>query len=306
MKGYLIPALALLGFCLGAYTVIAGSAPLPAAQALSEPSRSPFAVFLSGSGIIEAQSENIAIASPVGGVVEEVHIEVGQAVAQGDPLFTLDQRQLKADLAVQLASARVSQAELGDAQTQFSLRQNISDPRAVSREEFAKRKATLEIAEAKNAEAKAKVDALRTELDRRTVRAPVNGTILQVKVRPGEYAPAQALDNPLILLGDLSALHLRIDVDENDAWRVSPEAKARAFVRGNSQLATDLEFVRIEPYVLPKRSLTGASAERVDTRVLQVVYRFNASEIPVYTGQLMDAFIEAKPLSSVKASKETL
>jgi HlyD family secretion protein len=298
--------LALLGFCLGAYTVIAGSAPLPAAQALSEPSRSPFAVFLSGSGIIEAQSENIAIASPVGGVVEEVHIEVGQKVAQGDPLFTLDQRQLKADLAVQLASARVSQAELGDAQTQFSLRQNISDPRAVSREEFAKRKATLEIAEARNAEAKAKVDALRTELDRRTVRAPVNGTILQVKVRPGEYAPAQALDNPLMLLGDLSTLHLRIDVDENDAWRVSPEAKARAFVRGNSQLATDLEFVRIEPYVLPKRSLTGASAERVDTRVLQVVYRFNASEIPVYTGQLMDAFIEAKPLSSVKASKKTL
>jgi hypothetical protein len=93
---------------------------------------------------------------------------------------------------------------------------------------------------------------------------------------------------------------VRVDVDENDAWRFQPASKAAAFVRGNRELKADLSFVRVEPYVLPKRSLTGESTERVDTRVLQVVYAFDRGVIPVYVGQQMDVFIEAKPLGERK------
>jgi hypothetical protein len=56
-----------------------------------------------------------------------------------------------------------------------------------------------------------------------------------------------------------------------------------------------LKFVRVEPYVIPKKSLTGDSTERVDTRVLQVLYSFNRGALPVYVGQQMDVFIEAPP-----------
>jgi hypothetical protein len=48
----------------------------------------------------------------------------------------------------------------------------------------------------------------------------------------------------------------------------------------------------VEPYVVPKRSLTGDSNERVDTRVMQVLYSFNRADLPIYTGQLMDVYIE--------------
>jgi HlyD family secretion protein len=55
-----------------------------------------------------------------------------------------------------------------------------------------------------------------------------------------------------------------------------------------------LEFVHIEPYVIPKVSLTGASTERVDTRVLQVIFSMNRpDEPPLYVGQQVDVFIEA-------------
>jgi len=55
-----------------------------------------------------------------------------------------------------------------------------------------------------------------------------------------------------------------------------------------------LTFVRIEPYVVPKKSLTGDNAERVDTRVLQVIYRFDRPSFPVYAGQQVDVFIERR------------
>ena len=94
-------------------------------------------------------------------------------------------------------------------------------------------------------------------------------------------------------------LHLRVDVDEQDAWRVESRAKAVAAVRGNPSQQTTLEFVRFEPYVLPKRSLTGGSTERVDTRVLQVIYRFQPDGLPIHAGQQMDVFIEAPAISRI-------
>ncbi len=78
-------------------------------------------------------------------------------------------------------------------------------------------------------------------------------------------------------------------------------AEGRAFVRGNPSLQTGLRFVRFEPQVIPKRSLTGASTERVDTRVLQVIFSFDPAALPVFVGQQMDVFIQAPPVQSARA-----
>ena len=71
-------------------------------------------------------------------------------------------------------------------------------------------------------------------------------------------------------------------------------------MKGNKDLSTPLNFVSVEPYVIPKRSLTGDSSERVDTRVLQVIYAFDAKALPVYVGQQMDVYIEAPPVALVR------
>src|SRR5207249_3380890 len=104
-----------------------------------------------------------------------------------------------------------------------------------------------------------------------------------------------------ILLGRLKPLHIRVDVDEHEAWRVYPDAKAAAAVRGNANLKAPLTFVRFEPFVVPKKSLTGDSTERVDTRVLQVIYRVEGDALPLFVGQQMDVFIEAPVVQSVAA-----
>ena len=64
-------------------------------------------------------------------------------------------------------------------------------------------------------------------------------------------------------------------------------------VRGNAELKAPLRFVRFEPYVVPKRSLTGDSTERVDTRVLQVIYSVEREDAQLFVGQQLDVFIDA-------------
>jgi hypothetical protein len=101
------------------------------------------------------------------------------------------------------------------------------------------------------------------------------------------------LATPLLLLGNVDKLCVRVDVDENDAWRVGSGAAATGNLRGNKDIKARLEFVRFEPFVVPKKSLTGDSSERVDTRVLQVIYGFERGRLPIYVGQQMDVFIDA-------------
>jgi multidrug resistance efflux pump len=153
-------------------------------------------------------------------------------------------------------------------------------------------KPDLALARAEIARAEADVSAAAVEIDRLTIRAPLEGNILQVNIRPGEFAQGGVLVQPLILMGDLDRLHVRVDIDENDAWRFHPTSSAFAFVRGNPEFKTSLKFEYVEPYVVPKRSLTGDSNERVDTRVMQVLYGFNRADLPIYPGQLMDVYIE--------------
>jgi len=148
-------------------------------------------------------------------------------------------------------------------------------------------------AEAKLAEAKAALEQPRVDLDKTVVKAPIDGAILKVNVRLGEYAQAGVLAEPLMTMGSVDPLHVRVDIDETETWRVHPGRPAIARLRGNPTISAPLSFVRFEPYVLPKRSLTGDTTERVDTRVLQAIYEFAPSAFPAFVGQQVDVFIAA-------------
>ena len=89
-------------------------------------------------------------------------------------------------------------------------------------------------------------------------------------------------------------MNLRVDVDEHDAWSIQPGAEAMAYVQGHPELNILLQFEYTEPYMVPKKSLTGQSTERTDTRVLQVIYSFEPNGVPVYIGQQLDVFIRTQ------------
>jgi len=259
-----------------------------------EPSPKPYEVSVAASGIIEALSENVAIGVPDAGLVTKVHAKVWDSVQEGQPLFTLDDRELSAKLKVDMANTKIAQATLQRLQDQLARLKGVNDPRAVSQDEVRTRENDVAVAQAQLDAALAQVEQNQVLLARMTVRAPRSGTILQVNVRPGEYASATP-KNAAMILGDMDHLQVRADVDEQNAARLQAGQTATAYLKGDTTKPIELSFVRIEPYVVPKTSLTGASTERVDTRVLQVIYSFQRPEDrPVYVGQQVDLFVKSE------------
>jgi HlyD family secretion protein len=307
MKKLALPIIGLLA-ALGATLSIARTQ--PRRQATDPPARPPVSDFpstVAAIGLVEASTENISIGSPLSAVVEKVLVTAGQAVKPGDVLFELDVRHLRADIAVKeqatlvaRSRADVALARLDDLHRQLEFAEQVKDKRAISAEELARRSSAVETARAELQQARAEVAAaeaqaraVAVEIERSEVRSPIDGEVLQVKVRAGEFAPAASTGNPLVLLGRAKPLHVRVDVDEHEGWRVRAGAPGVAHLRGNAEVKTPLRFVRFEPFVVPKRSLTGDSTERVDTRVLQVIYRVERDDLPLFVGQQVDVFIEA-------------
>ena len=332
VKTYTIPLLAIAGMVMAAVTVINSSRPKQPVAPVARPPSNPFESSVAGSGIVETSTENIEVGTPVSGVVASVAVSPGQMVRAGDELFRIDDREIRATLAVREAAVMGREAALKVAQAQLeSLRayprpESIPPAEAKVAEievqradlallkagtfapEIAAAEAAVREAQAQIDAARAEVDSVKVEIDRRIVRAAVNGKILQVNVRPGEFAQAGATADPLVLMGGVEPLHVRVDIDETEAWRVRENCNAQAFLRGNSTYKADLRFVRFEPYIVPKRSLTGESTERVDTRVLQIVFAVDKADFPLFVGQQVDVYVQAPgrdPSSATDSSTPT-
>ncbi len=272
------------------------------------PPEKPFAKGVAATGILEATDENVSIGTPMPGLVTKVTVKVWDKVKAGQELMQLDDRELQAQLIGQEATIAVNQANLDIALAQLAKVQDmldrlksVTDQRAISQDDLRNRTNDVIVSKAQAAQSKAQLDAAHSTvkqtkllIERLTVRAPRDGSILQVNIRAGEYASSQNRQ-AAIMLGDVDVLQVRADVDEQNAMSVRADQPAKAFLKGDSKTAYDLEFVRIDPFVIPKQSLTGASTERVDTRVLQVIYRLKVPEKKtLYVGQQVDVFIGEK------------
>ena len=297
IRKYILPLLAIIGAGVAVVMVIRGNRTRPAAQPVVQSAKAPFTSYIFGPGIVEAKTENVAIGTPVSGIVTAIYVRWDKQVQTGDPLFKIDSSDLQAQVLPALAKVKEAEANLAKVQNRLRVGEGLSPGVSISVEEMDNRRFDVAIDEAALASAEAQVEQIKTEMGRRTVRAPFPGRILQMKTRLGEYAQSGSLSTPLMLLGDDTLFHVRVDIDENDAWRFRPCASAVAFVRGNPDLKVPVRYERTDPDVVPRVLLTGDSTQRTDTRVLQVIYSFNRASLPVYVGQQMDVFVEAPPVA---------
>jgi multidrug efflux pump subunit AcrA (membrane-fusion protein) len=317
----ILPIAALIGVAYAAWLIFAG---LPDRSTSNPDEQPPKAVGdlanaprVAGAGIVEPASEVIDIGSALSGLVTDVRVRPGDRVAKGAVLFTVDARAARAQLdqavaATQEARAAIAEASAAQktAREQLALYRQLSDPAAVSRAEVIRAEgeeaaatSRLGLARARLAAAEAAAAAARTEIERLVVRAPIAGEILAVNIRPGEFVATQGGGNsqPFIQMGQTDPLHVRVDIDENEVARVKLGAPAVISPRGAAELHVEATFVRAEPQVVPKRSLTNSAAERVDVRVLQLIYALPESEA-FRVGQQIDAFIPAKSAPATKGN----
>jgi RND family efflux transporter MFP subunit len=283
--------LSIFGFGVVVALVNATTAKPPIPPPLSAPAEKPFAKGVGASGIIEAIHENTQVGVPLPGLVTELPVKVWDRVKAGEVLIKLDDREVRAKLTTQEAELALREAELDRARRQHERLARLSTAAQV-REDLDKRADEIPVSEAGVAHAQAAIRQTHELLDLYVVRAPISGSILQVNTRLGEYLSPGASTAPLVL-GSIDELQIRVDVDEQLAPRIQEQARAVAFRKGASSEAMTLEFIRIEPFIIPKRNLTGDSSERVDTRVLPVIFRIQPHPgLKAYVGQQVDVFIE--------------
>jgi len=345
LRKSILPLLALGMLLFAVYHVSKAQQVKPKPLPPVPPAQSPFSEVVAGSGIVEPETENISVGSSFPGVVTQVCVKVGQRVKKNEPLFRLDNRQLRAELKYRqanLASAKAQlarleamprteelpaseakfremRANLIDQNDQYKRAQVMFSQRVINEEEMVRRQQAARMAQEQLAKAEAdllllkagawepdkevartavqlaqaQLEQTQTDLERLEVQALVDGEVLQVNVRPGEFVgapPGQAL----IVLGRVTQLHVRADIDEHDIPRFRLGQQAQASVRGDPRQKFELRFVRVEPYVVPKKSLTGDNTERVDTRVLQVIYAVQNAQVPLFVGQQVDVFVNGK------------
>src|SRR5438094_6152526 len=157
---------------------------------------------IAATGQIEA-IQSIELRPEVSGRITDILVREGQEVADGTPLFKVDDAELKAQVAQAEAERQLARQALE--RTKQLIAQNASST------------SDLEQAEAKSRGSDANYDLLKTRLDRTVVRAPFGGVAGRRLVSIGTYVSPQT---SLITLQSVNPQHASFDVPERYAGRL--------------------------------------------------------------------------------------
>lgn len=246
--------------------------------------------------------------------LQSKHVAYEDALVNQQKLEALPRTE---DLMSAAAALRTAEIEKKQAANQYERVEGLQDAGAMSQEEVMRRQFAFEESEARFQKAqsdfdkikagawlpdlqisklkvelaKAEMQRVETEIQRTIITSPIDATVLQLKIHKGEFPPADTSRNPPMIIGNTDIMHLRVNINQFDASSFNMKAPAVAYLQGNANVMFPLEFIRLEPFFVPKQNLTNDITEKVDTRVLQAVYAFQDGKVPVFVGQQMDVFI---------------
>lgn len=286
---FTLSALGVIAGCVVAYLFSIQKQPLPPAF---NPAHNPYASGIYAEGVIESEQssgENITMYPEVPGTVKEITVSEGQAVQKGETLLQIED-------SVQKGTADQARATLQMALDTYHKQKAAYDldSRTVSQD-------TLDSARNAVSVAQGNLEMQSALLKKYCLKAPQVGIVLAINASVGDYvAPQGTYDaytqgsDPVLIIGTpKTRLHVRSYVDEILVPRIpTPDRiKAQMTVRG-TDVNVPLEFVRVQPFVSPKIELSDEKEERVDVRVLPVIFKFEKPQgLNIYPGELVDVYI---------------
>jgi RND family efflux transporter MFP subunit len=293
MKNKILPIIAIICIVFAVFIV---NQQKPSSEKTS-PVKEPASIaktehnFIAANGVIEAASEEIHVASNKNGIVSDVFVAPNVAVKKDDPLFLIDNRASLARREIAQSEIEVAKANLETAKNRLNFYEKIKNQEAIAKEELVNRKNAFLTAKANLVAAESKFNEAQIDLDLHLTSAPIDGQILKVNVKKGEYAKSPS-DLPLIVIADISNFNVRVEVDEFNIAKIKPNMTATITPRGTPDIKLKASFVRIEPLVEAKRNLRNASKELIDTRILQVIFKIEEANSSIYAGQQVDVYIK--------------
>lgn len=259
-------------------------------------------------GIIESyqtNSSNINIYPEVAGKVTQVFVKDGQSIQKGIPIFAIDDSIQKAVVAKDEAQIGYAKANLVNVQQQLEKIQQSYKlyPKSISKNTLDNAINAVKIAQENLNVAVGQYKSDKALWDKYIIKAPVDGKIFRVVVTTGGYASPQGTYDtytqgmlPAMQMGVITPfLQVRCYLDEILVPRLPHTDKLTGtmFIRGLNNYGVPLEFLYIQPYTIPNIELSDERNERVDVRVLPIVFRFRKpTDINVFPGQLVDIYLK--------------
>ena len=197
-------------------------------------------IYIDAVGKIVAR-EVVSIQPQVSGRITKIHFADGADVKAGDVLFTIDPRPYQAHLNQAEANVAQAQATLNLAKTNFARVQSISDPRAISRQDFDAKKNAVEVAEAELGQNRAAVETARLNLEYCTIRSPIDGRAGQRLVDLGNVVTPG--NSPLLVIQRLDPIYADFTIPESDLAEVQRNM-ARRSLRAEVRLAEESSKAR--------------------------------------------------------------
>jgi len=311
MKTKSLFIIAILGIFAGIASVIVYNQKVKVQPPLAI-SYNPYEAGIYVTGIIESDQingSNVNIYSEVSSRVTEILVVNGQNVTKETPLMKLDNSVQQGIVEKDLATVRYAEANLLDLQEQLAKLQTAYNlnAKSVSRNDLDNAINAVAIAEESVDVARGQYVADKALLDKYTIYSPIDGVILRIVPAIGDYSSVavgswdtytQSFLPPLQLGVVTPNLQVRTYVDEILVPQLPLLEKLTAtlFVRGMQNKSIPLVFSSIQPYTIPNIELSNERNERVDVRVLPILFKFKKPEdINLFPGQLVDVYIKANP-----------
>ncbi len=315
MRNKLLIGFAILGVLLAIGSAYISGIPAKPQPPAFKPASNPYAKGIYANGIIEtAQSsgENINVYPEVPGTVVKILVTEGQHVEAGTPLLMLEDSVQRSNTESAKAQIDVAKANFKGIQDQYSKQKAswVLDPRSVSKDALDSAENAAKAAKATLELAQKQYQAANALLNKYVIKALSDGTVLSINTATGSFISSQGVYDtytgvfkPVMVMGNMKGdLAVRCYVDEILINRIpDPSAiEARMTIQGTN-INVPLKFVRIQPNVSPKIELSSQRTERVDVRVLPVIFSFEKQKgVSIYPGQLVDVYIGEKNSTSKK------
>jgi HlyD family secretion protein len=270
-------------------------------------------------GRVEPPSGMIKVAAPTMGVVSKVLVKVNDTVFAGEPLILLNDEEIQSRyLAAEsqagmrkrlrdeqtatgkAAERRRAEDAVADAETAVFDAQMVVDKAAIawragsgSNDNLTNARSALARAQdelgKRQAQHRAGGADARVNLEKLRIRAPIDGTVLQLNINPGELATPSSI-SPLLLIANLTTLNVRAELDERDVSgiKIGQPAAIRAAAFPGKEFTGAVSS--IAPLVEPSR--LGARAQqgnRSDVDSVEVLVRLSQPG-PLTAGMKVDVY----------------
>jgi len=283
--------LVLVLFSVSTLPVLAQEKPRPTAAPVmaGEAVRGAMTILLSAIGTVEA-SEVVEIKARINGLLREVHFEEGQDVRQGELLFSLDSRDLEADLRSARAGLDRVRAQLRKVEEDKRRHDDLLRQGLISRDQQETTATSQAALQAEVRAAEAAVDAATVARSHAEIRSPINGRTGTIQLHAGNMVKANA-DTSMVVITRVEPVNVRFAV---------PEAHLSAIMAAQTAgpLGVKAKPAGLEESVSGHLSFIDSSVD-AQTGTIALKARFANADRKLWPGQFADVTLEVGTLRDV-------